>query len=49
MDRERGAVGEDCFGGVDVVEGVVGDLIIGLIQFVDDFSDAVKDFGAEIG
>ena len=48
LDGETCSVCKDCFGGVDVIEGVVGDLVVGLVEFVDDLGDAVKYFGAEV-
>ena len=48
MDGGARGVGEDYFVGVDVVECVTGDLVVGLVKLVDDFFDAFDYFCAEV-
>ena len=48
LDRDRGGVGQDDLVGMDVLEGVAGDLIVHLVELVDDFFDSFDDFGAEV-
>lgn len=48
LDGKASSVGKDSLGGMDVVDGVVGDLVVGLVEFIDDFGDAVEYFGAKV-
>lgn len=48
LDRVTSSVGEDGFGRVDVVESVIGDLVVGLVEFVDYFGDAVEYLSTEV-
>ena len=48
LNCETCSVGEDGFGRMDVVEGVIGDLVVGLVEFVNDFGDAVEYLSPEV-
>lgn len=48
LDGCAGGVGEDYFVGVDVVECVAGDLVVGLVKLVDDFFNSFDYFCAEV-
>lgn len=48
LHGHAGGVGQDDFVGVDVFEGVGGDLVVDLGEFVDDFLDACDYFAADI-
>lgn len=43
-----GCMGEDYFIGVDVVQSIGRNLVVHLSQFVDDLSNSIQDFGANI-
>ena len=48
LHGDGGGVGHDDLVGVDVVEGVAGDLVVDLGEFVDDFFDRFDYFRAQV-
>ena len=48
MYSEGGAVGEDDFVAVNVVEGVAGDLVVDCEELVEDFLQAFNDTGFHV-